>query len=207
MAFDNKAMVGELISENRLDPEVAEAMRRVDRRLFMPQNALPVAYNNVPVDIGPGRVMAPPGVVGSMLSMARLRVSSNVLEIGTDLGYATAVAAELTREGKITTFEDSYELHNAAKQNFSKLSRPVKVEFVFGDGAMGYWNSAPYDVIIANGAYTSLTRELIQQLKIDGRLVFPMAVGSVQQIMCYDRMTNSMSNEITNFKFRMLVKE
>ena len=76
-------------------PRVMEALRRVRREAFVPEEAAAQAYVNAPLPIGCGQTISQPYIVALMTDMLDLRREDRVLEIGTGSGYQAAVLAEL----------------------------------------------------------------------------------------------------------------
>ena len=74
------------------DPRVLEAMRRIPRHLFVPDDQRASAYSDHPLPIGSGQTISQPYIVARMLELLRLGVQGQlgrVLEVGTGCGYQT----------------------------------------------------------------------------------------------------------------------
>jgi protein-L-isoaspartate(D-aspartate) O-methyltransferase len=90
-----------------------------------------------------------------------------VLEIGTGSGYMAALAAH--RGHSVLSIEIDRRLVSFGGANLSRTGvRNVRVEL--GDGALGWADRAPYDVIIMSGSLPLLPDALLAQLKVGGRL-------------------------------------
>jgi protein-L-isoaspartate(D-aspartate) O-methyltransferase len=96
-----------------------------------------------------------------------------VLEIGAGSGYMAALLA--ARGRSVTTVEISPELAKLAEQNLA-ANGVSNVQVVAGDGAHGWKDGAPYDVICVSGGLPVLPQDFLDQLKIGGRLA--VFVGS-----------------------------
>ena len=82
---------------------VLEAMRRVPRHRFVPDDQRSYAYEDTPLPIGSGQTISQPYIVGYMTAALEPAKTDRVLEIGTGSGYQAAVLAELV--GEVYTIE------------------------------------------------------------------------------------------------------
>ena len=127
------------------DPAVLEAMRKVERHLFVPGEFSSQAYGDHPVSIGQGQTISQPYIVAFMTDALDLQPSDKVLEIGTGSGYQAAVLAEIC--DSVFTIEIIKPLGDRAKTLLSVLG--YKNVFVqIGDGYQGWPAHAPYQAII-----------------------------------------------------------
>ncbi len=89
-------MVEEQIAARGIsDQRVLEAMRKVERHQFVPEQYRSFAYADRPLPIGEGQTISQPYVVAFMTEILRLRKDEKVLEVGTGSGYQAAVLAEI----------------------------------------------------------------------------------------------------------------
>jgi Protein-L-isoaspartate(D-aspartate) O-methyltransferase (PCMT) len=87
--------VANRIGKTALDKRVIRAMIKVPRHEFVPAEVQPYAYANRPLPIGFGKTISQPLMVAVMTDLLELKPDDVVLEIGTGLGYQSAVLAEL----------------------------------------------------------------------------------------------------------------
>src|SRR3954454_22803655 len=80
------------------DPRVLDALTRVPRERFVPEESRHEAHADHPVSIGHGQTISQPYIVGYMSEALRVHAGHRVLEVGPGCGYQTAVLAELARE-------------------------------------------------------------------------------------------------------------
>ena len=76
------------------DPAVLQAMGKVPRHRFVPQEVMGAAYDDRPLPIGYGQTISQPYVVAFMTEQLMLKPTDRVLEIGTGSGYQAAILAE-----------------------------------------------------------------------------------------------------------------
>ena len=99
------------------DDRVLEAMRRVPRERFVPDDLQAEAYADRPLPIGRGQTISQPYVVALMAEAASLAPEHRVLEIGTGSGYGAAVLRELA--GSAITMERHDDLAGEARRHLA----------------------------------------------------------------------------------------
>jgi len=170
-------MVSEQIERRGIkDKNVLEAMKKVPRHLFVPEEYINEAYEDYPLPIGEGQTISQPYIVAKMTELLEIKKGEKVLEIGTGSGYQAAVLAEVG--AKVYTIEILPKLAEKAKKTLSSLGYE-NVTVLVGDGFKGYIQEAPYDKIIVTAAPEKIPQPLIEQLKVGGKLVIP--VGKYDQ--------------------------
>jgi len=177
MEDQRKAMVdNQIINRGVSDPQTIKAMREVPRHLFVPKASQRFAYEDRPLPIGFSQTISQPYIVAFMTEAVQLTGNERVLEIGTGSGYQAAILAEITKE--VYTIEIVKELAQQAEKRLKDL-KYENIVVKYGDGYQGIKEYAPYDVIVVTAAPNEVPQELINQLKIGGRMVIP--VGSFYQ--------------------------
>ena len=143
-----------------------------------PRGSCSVAYMDVPILIGHGQTMSQPFIVALMTHLAALKFDDTVLEVGTGSGYQAAVLARLVR--KVCTVEIVPPLAEAAARVLRELGYD-NVSVKVGDGYLGWPECGPFDAIIVTAALDHVPPPLIEQLKVDGRLVMPLGPAHAPQ--------------------------
>jgi protein-L-isoaspartate(D-aspartate) O-methyltransferase len=166
------AMVkNQIIARGVKDQHVLDAMMKVPRHLFMPENDVRHAYADEPQPIGKGQTISQPYIVAFMTEQLKVDKNSRVLEIGTGSGYQAAVLSEIV--DSVFTIEIIPELAKKAEI----LLRELHFDNVVvrqGDGYNGWPEKKPFDAIIVTAAPPNIPQPLLQQLKIGGRMVLPV---------------------------------
>jgi len=155
------------------DKNTLDAMRKVERHLFVPENVQKNAYDDGPLPIGYGQTISQPYIVAYMTSLIEPKAGDKVLEIGTGSAYQAAILAEIVNT--VYTIEIVSELGNQAKKRLSKLGYK-NVEVIIGDGYNGLPDKGPFDAIVVTAAAEHIPPPLIEQLKDGGKMIIP--VGS-----------------------------
>jgi len=167
-----------------LDPRVLEVMASVPRHVFVPAEIVPYAYLNMPLPIGYGKTISQPFIVALMTDLLDLRPEDTVLEIGTGLGYQSAVCARLA--ATVYSIEIIAE-HSAAAQRILSTLGYGNVALRVGDGALGWAEKAPFDKIIVTAAPELIPPMLLQQLKPGGRMVIPSGLPDSQSLVLVEK--------------------
>jgi protein-L-isoaspartate(D-aspartate) O-methyltransferase len=175
-----RKMVAEQIASRGIsDPRVLAAMLKVERHLFVPAALQPVAYADEPLPIGKGQTISQPYIVAYMTEALRISPGDRVLEIGAGSGYQAAVLAEVVGpSGYVYSIESVPDLADSARERLAGLGYK-NIDVIRGDGYKGLAEKAPFDAIILTAAPPEVPKELVAQLKEDGRMVAP--VGSFFQ--------------------------
>jgi protein-L-isoaspartate(D-aspartate) O-methyltransferase len=122
-----------------------------------------------------------------MLELLDVQQEDHVLEVGTGLGYQTALLAELG--ARVRSVEIVEEFAAAAKMSLMTLGYGG-VSTRVGDGSRGWAEYAPYDKILVTAAAREVLDELLGQLKVGGRMVIPVGgKDDVQQLSVVEKVT------------------
>jgi protein-L-isoaspartate(D-aspartate) O-methyltransferase len=163
------------------DPRVLEAMRKVPRHRFVPDRAVPSAYEDYPLTIGRGQTISQPYIVALMTQAVSPKPDHVALEIGTGSGYQTAVLAELVK-----TVHSIEIIEALGRWSKNTLADYRNVHLKIGDGYEGWPDHAPYDIIMLTAAPARVPPPLFEQLAAGGCLIAP--VGEVgQNLLLYRR--------------------
>ena len=167
------------------DARVLEAMRKVPRHRFVPEELAGQAYWDQPLPIGHDQTISQPYIVALMTQLARPQPGDRVLEIGTGSGYQAAVLAELASE--VYSIEIVTPL---AKRAALLLRRLGYSNFAVrsGDGYAGWPELAPFDAIVVTAAPERVPAPLLEQLRPGGRMVIPVGpIHAVQELRVIEK--------------------
>ena len=139
----------EEIGKDRLADRVMEAMASVPRHQFVPVELQEWAYDDMPLPIGCGKTISQPFMVALMTDLLAIEKHDKVLEIGTGLGYQTAILAELAEQ--VFSVEIIEELAREGERRLRAMGCD-NVQLRVGDGSRGWAEHAPFDKIIVTAA-------------------------------------------------------
>ena len=143
------AMVKAHIGKTALSDRVMEAMVSVPRHKFVPVELRAFAYANTPLPIGHGKTISQPFIVALMTDLLAVNAGERVLEIGTGLGYQSAILAELAE--RVYSVEIIDELTEEANKRLAGQGY-TNVETKRSDGYHGWPAHAPFDKIMVTAA-------------------------------------------------------
>jgi protein-L-isoaspartate(D-aspartate) O-methyltransferase len=156
-----------------LDQSVLDTLLAVPREQFVaPAYAnlafadmeLPLCFNEEKT----GEVMLAPKVEARVLQALALRPEDSVLEIGSGSGYMAALLGAHARQ--VLSVEIHSGLAQLAKHNLVR-SGCTNVTVTVGDGLQGGDTNTQFDAIVISGGLPFVPANVLNQLKITGRLM------------------------------------
>ena len=173
-------LASEEIGRSSHSAALRDALIAIPRHLFVPPQLAAMAYQDRPLPIGFDKTISQPFIGALMVELLDLDRNSRVLEVGTGLGYLTAVLATLAHE--VYSVEIVEEFAAAAQARLRELEfRNAAVRVA--DGTRGWDEAAPFDAIIVSAAAAEIPQALIRQLSEGGRLVLPLEVSGSQRLV------------------------
>ncbi len=167
-----------------LDPRVMNAMAKVPRHEFVLLELRPFAYADRPLPSGFDKTISQPFIVAVMTDLLDLQPTDTVLEIGTGLGYQTAILAELAKH--VYTMEIIEELAIQGRQRLARQGHE-NVSIRIGNGCGGWPEHAPFDKVMVTAAPELIPAPLIYQLKAGGKMVIPAGLPGEQQLILLEK--------------------
>jgi protein-L-isoaspartate(D-aspartate) O-methyltransferase len=168
---------------------VREAMEKVSREDFLPDELRPSAYDDRPLGIGLGQTISAPHMNAMMCTSLKLEGKKplKVLEIGTGSGYHAALCAEtlkLSRTGgHVFTVERIEALALTAKAAIENAGYSEMVTVIVSDGTLGHVAEAPYDRILVTAAAPRAPQALLDQLAEGGIMLIPLGEMHGYQVL------------------------
>lgn len=153
------------------DRRVLDALRDTPRVVFVPPAARLIASRDAPIPIGHGQTTSQPSLIAYIVASLELTSSDLVLEVGTGLGYQTALLAQVA--GMVYSVDRFADLVATATGNLAS-QQIHNVLLTVGDGTQGWPEHAPFDAIVVSAAYHEVPQPLVEQLVDGGRLVQPL---------------------------------
>jgi protein-L-isoaspartate(D-aspartate) O-methyltransferase len=193
-----------------LDQSVLDLLSVVKRENFVPPAFRRLAFVDMEIPLkiegsdgatyDSGEAMFTPKMEARFLQELAVRPHERVLEIGTGSGYMAALAAHKAQH--VLTIEIDERLHRFGSANLLRTGvRNTTVEL--GDGARGWSAKAPYDVTIVSGSLPALPQELLDQLKIGGRLAAIVGNPPVMSAQIVTRVSDSGYETLKIFETRV----
>ncbi len=185
MDLQHKAMIDGLRRYKIHDKRVLEAMAKVRRHVYIPEeirnNVDP--YGDHPCPIGYGQTISQPFIVAYMTQRIEMKPGMKILEIETGSGYQTGILAELGVE--VYSIEIVPDLAEHARKVLNAEGYE-SVHIKCGDGYKGWPEHAPFDAIIVTCAPSEIPGTLAEQLKNGGRMILPVGSG-IQRLVILEK--------------------
>lgn len=166
-----KMVETQIAARGIVDPRVLDAMRKVERHRFVPEQYRSLAYADRPLPIGEGQTISQPYIVAFMTEILELKREEKILEIGTGSGYQAAILAEICNS--VFSIEINAVLADYARKNL-ELTGYHSVQVRTGDGYRGWPEQAPFDAIIVTCSPSDIPEPLQDQLAEGGRMIIPV---------------------------------
>lgn len=153
------------------DTRVIAVMARTPREAYVPTARHSMAYIDRPVPLDGGRALNPPLATGRLLSELRVVPGETVLLIGAATGYCAALLVALG--AKVTAVEE---------EGGPETVTTDGVALVRGSLAAGAPASAPYDVLLIDGAVAEVPAAIVEQLAEGARVATGMVERGVTRL-------------------------
>ena len=159
---------GQVRTADVTDLRILSAMLEIPRENFVPAAAAGLAYLDLDLAVGEegSRRLLKPMVLAKLIHAADIKSSDRVLDVGCGTGYAAAVlgrmASQVVALDQDSGFVQAVRTALAGQSNVTVASGPL---------AAGWPQTAPYDVVLFEGATEVAPMAFLSQLKDGGRLV------------------------------------
>ena len=146
---------------------VIQAMLKIPREYFVPRDKREVAYIGENVSLEDGRVIIDPRTLAKFLDFLDVGQDELVLDIGSGLGYSSAILSCLSEA--VVALEDDCSRVAETEETVRDmgLDNICVQKGILHEGAPQH---GPYDVIIIQGAVEDIPVAVISQLKNGGRI-------------------------------------
>jgi protein-L-isoaspartate(D-aspartate) O-methyltransferase len=180
-----------------LDQDVLDLLMIVRREEFVPAPYKNLAFVDTEIPLPGGENMFTPKLEARLLQEVGVKKHESVLEIGTGSGYMAALLAYKSRH--VTSIEIAPQLKTLAEKNLLDYGiSNVTVEL--GNGAQGWADGAPFDVIVISGSVPVLPDVFLQQLKVGGRLAAIIGDAPVMSAHVITRVSETAYDTIKLFE-------
>jgi protein-L-isoaspartate(D-aspartate) O-methyltransferase len=191
----NYGLVANLKSAGIIESDaVLEAMKAVDRGNYVIEGTHP--YADSPQYIGYDATISAPHMHAHALELIKDSVmgvpgytgAPRVLDVGCGSGYLVTAIARMSPRAQVIGIEYVKELTDLSEANVRKedgdLLDSGRVLFHTRNGWVGMKEYAPFDAIHVGAAADGYPMELMEQLKVGGKMVVPVGKqGGSQALM------------------------
>ena len=163
-----KNMVDNLIRpSNVTNSKLLSALEDVQRDKFLPSNLASLSYSETELLIQNDRKAISPWLLAKMLQFLDLNSRDNVLSLAAGFGYSCALMSSLAN------FVVAVERDDLAKEAQNRLIENGYDNILVKEGIIneGAKKEGPYDAILIEGAVEYINEEIINQLKLEGKII------------------------------------
>ena len=205
MSANNAKLVEKLVKERHLKtPLIIQAFKKVDRKDFVLPEYRDSAYLDEALPIGFGQTISQPLTVAFMMELLAPQGGGRILDVGSGSGWTIALLGEIAgQSGKVFGVERIPELVAFGRNNLAKY-KFENAEILLVGKELGLPQEAPFDRILVSAAAEELPQELINQLKIGGRMVIAIR-NSIWKIERMDE-SSVKKEEHSGFSFVPLIQ-
>jgi protein-L-isoaspartate(D-aspartate) O-methyltransferase len=187
-------LVQRLRDQGITDERILDVINSTPRHAFVDEALAHRAYEDTALPIGFNQTISQPFIVARMTeALLAEGPLDRVLEIGTGSGYQAAVLAQLVN--KVYTVERISGLLEKAVSRFRLLGLR-NIQYKHDDGVMGWPEKGPFDGIIVTASPRRIPDELIEQLKVGGRMVVPVGQANHQELILLCKTRDGMTSEV-----------
>lgn len=173
--MNNELMIKKIASRGVLRTDkIVQAFKKIDRVKFVKPEFEGRAYDDMPLPIHAGQTISQPTTVAFMLELLQPQPGEKIMDVGTGSGWTTALLAELVGpQGFVHGVEIMPDLIEFGRQNLNRF-QIKNASIVPAQKILGIPEEAPFDRILVSAYSREIPKELVEQLKIDGRMVIPI---------------------------------
>lgn len=180
---------------NVLNQDILNLLTEIKREKFVPKIYKHLTFFDIEIPLPGGENMLLPKIEARMLQAANIKKHEYVLEIGTGSGYMAALLAYQAKH--VTTVEINPELKLLAEKNCC-INKIMNLNIQLGDGMLSWKDK--YDIIIISGGLPFLPKILLQQIKINGRILAIIGKPPIMTLKIVTRLTKKTFNVIKIFE-------
>lgn len=153
-------------------PRIIKAFETIDRKDFV-ENTDAEVYGDFPLSIGYGQTISQPYTVAFMLEKLQPDLGDRILDIGSGSGWTTALLAQIVgANGQVIGLEIIQELVIFGQNNLTKYQY-LNAKISPAENHLGV-KDEQFDLILVSAAASRLPTELVDQLRVGGRMLIPI---------------------------------
>ena len=173
---------------NVLDESVLDLFRKYDRKLFVPKKYQGLAFADLEIPINAHASMLAPKVEAKIIDSLDLNKKMKALHVGTGSGFFTALLASHVSELYTVDIDSEFIDH---AQKVLKKNKLHNVKYIVSNGFNGYYQEAPYDLIVFTASHVKEPPGLREQLNVGGQLFIFEGDQSLQYAKVIQRLSDS----------------
>ncbi|MCD6578792.1 methyltransferase domain-containing protein [bacterium] len=174
--------------------EILNAVRKIDRKHFVPEKYSQRAYKNKPIPLVNGQTSTRPSTICRFISKIGPSKEKTVLELGTGSGYQAALLSELF--GSVVSYEIDETLYLWSHERL-KIRENITQ---FHKNPMSDFQGGSFDAIVFSFSTPIIPEYLKKSLKENGILLAPYVKGKHQYLLNIINKNGIIKNDFTNYE-------
>lgn len=171
---------------------VLAAIKKLDRRLFVPEAQQAQCYVDRPVALNSDTKMLEPKVAARLVQSLNLGPDDRVLVVGAGSGYTAMLCASLAHD--VACVDSDQSILERAAQN-CQAAGADNINFHQVDNLTNYIPGAEYDAILFREARALGPEDYFSHLSAMGRCVALVGDGYIMELMRYTRVNQEIETE------------
>lgn len=166
-----------------LDKNILSLYEHFPRHEFVPKGWENFAYSDMQIPLMHEEKMMTPLEEGKLLQALSLKGTETILEVGTGTGFLTALLSQLCQKVISIDYYSEFTLYAEKKLNERQISN---VELITGDACSGWFDRAPYDVMIFTSPIEKNNKAYKVQLSKGGKLFVILGKAPIMKAQLHE---------------------
>jgi protein-L-isoaspartate(D-aspartate) O-methyltransferase len=193
----------QLRPNNIIDENLITAFQKVKQENFLPEELKKLSYIDDHISFSKKSFILKPLIFAKFLNILKLELSDLVLEIGSGGGYTASILSNLVNT--VYSAEEDKTVYDLTMRNV-KNSKLTNIKFFSSDYKQLNIPELKFDKIIINGSVNGDPVNLLDKLKINGKLICILKAESSSNIYLYNKKISGYEKlKITNASSPILI--
>jgi protein-L-isoaspartate(D-aspartate) O-methyltransferase len=193
----------QLRPNNIIDENLISAFQKVKQENFLPEELKKLSYMDDHISFSKKSFILKPLIFAKFLNILKLESSDVVLEIGSGGGYTASILSGLVNN--VYSVEEDKNAYDLSLKNI-KNNKFINIKNVYCNYKQLNIPEIKFDKIIINGSVNADPVNLLEKLKINGKLICVLKIDSSSNIYLYNKKDKGYEKlKITNANAPILI--
>ena len=193
----------QLRPNNIIDENLISAFQKVKQENFLPEELKKLSYMDDHISFSKKSFILKPLIFAKFLNILKLESSDVVLEIGSGGGYTASILSGLVNN--VYSVEEDKNAYDLSLKNI-KNNKFINIKNFYCNYKQLNIPEIKFDKIIINGSVNADPVNLLEKLKINGKLICVLKIDSSSHIYLYNKKDKGYEKlKITNANAPILI--
>ena len=193
----------QLRPNNIIDENLISAFQKVKQENFLPEELKKLSYMDDHISFSKKSFILKPLIFAKFLNILKLESSDVVLEIGSGGGYTASILSGLVNN--VYSVEEDKNAYDLSLKNI-KNNKFINIKNFYCNYKQLNIPEIKFDKIIINGSVNADPVNLLEKLKINGKLICVLKIDSSSNIYLYNKKDKGYEKlKITNANAPILI--